>query len=80
MSWRGDKTLKVRAHYKGFEILSRGGHFDDSIPDQYVRGKKTYKANLNPDSPSGTIASIDGALRNFDRRMDSIWTNTRRRL
>jgi N12 class adenine-specific DNA methylase len=70
MSWRGDKTLRVRGHYKGFEILSRGGHFEDSIPDLYVRGRETYQANLNPESPAGTISSIEHALRSLDRRAE----------
>jgi hypothetical protein len=67
MSWRGDKTLQHRGHYKGFEILSRGGPFKDSEPELYIRGKETYKANLNPESPLGTIASIEHILRGLDR-------------
>jgi hypothetical protein len=39
-------------------------------PDIYVRGKATYKANLNPDSPQGTIASIDSVLRSLDSRAE----------
>jgi N12 class adenine-specific DNA methylase len=70
MSWRDDKTLKVRGHYKGFDILSRGGPFKDSKPDIFLLGKATYEANLNPESPLGTIASIDHVLRSLDRRAD----------
>jgi N12 class adenine-specific DNA methylase len=70
MSWRGDKTLKGRGHYKGFEILSRGRSMEDAIPDLYIRGRETYQANLNPDSPAGTISSIDHALRSLDRRAE----------
>jgi N12 class adenine-specific DNA methylase len=40
MSWRDDKTLQVRGHYKGFEILSRGGPFKDSEPELYIRAKR----------------------------------------
>jgi len=69
MSWRDDKTLKVRGNYRGFEILSRGGPFKDSEPDLFVRGKATYKANLSS-SPLGTIASIDSVLRSLDRRAE----------
>jgi hypothetical protein len=67
MSWRDDKTLKVRGHYKGFEILSRGAPFKDSEPDLYIRGKETYRANLNLENPLGTVASIEHILRGLDR-------------
>ena len=70
MSWRDDKTLRVRGHYRGFEILSRGSDFKDGRPDIYVRGKATYEANLNPESPLGTIASIDHVLRSLDKRAE----------
>ena len=70
MSWRDDKTLKVRGRYKGFEILSRGGPFKDSMPDLFIRGKETYQANLNPDSPTGTIGSIESVLRSLDRKAE----------
>jgi hypothetical protein len=70
MSWRGDKALTVRAQYRGFEILSQAGPFKDSDPDIYVRGAATYKANLNPDNPAGTLMSIDHVLRHFDRRAE----------
>jgi hypothetical protein len=70
MSWRDDKTLKVCGHYKGFEILSRGGAFKDSEPDLFIRGKETYKANLNPDNPLGTIASIEHTLRVLERKAE----------
>jgi N12 class adenine-specific DNA methylase len=70
MSWRDDKTLKARGHFKGFEILSRGSQIQDGIPELFVRGKEIYKANLNPDSPQGTIASIESVLRSLDRRAE----------
>ena len=70
MSWRDDKTLKPRGHYKGFEILSRGSQFQDGTPDLFIRGKETYKANLNPDSPQGTVASIESVLRGLDRKAE----------
>jgi N12 class adenine-specific DNA methylase len=70
MSWKDDKTLKVRGHYKGFEILSRGSAYKDGEPDLFVRGKETYRANLNPESPLGTIASIDSVLRGLDRKAE----------
>jgi hypothetical protein len=69
MSWRDDKTLKVRGHYKGFEIMSRGSAYKDGEPDLFVRGKETYKANLSS-SPLGTVASIDAVLRGLDRKAE----------
>jgi|ERR1035441_4132107 hypothetical protein len=70
MSWRDDKTPQVRARFKGFEILSRGSQFKDGEPDLFVRGKETYKANLNPDSAHGPIASIESVLRSLDKRAE----------
>jgi hypothetical protein len=70
MSWRDDKTPQVRGHFKGFEILSRGSAYKDGEPDLFVRGKETYKANLNPDNPLGTVQSIEHVLRSLDRRAD----------
>lgn len=59
MSWCDDKTPQVRAHFKGFEILSRGSGQKDGEPELFIRGKETYKANLNPDNPLGTVQSIE---------------------
>ncbi len=70
MSWRKDKTLKVCGYYRGFEILSRGRLMEDSIPDLFIRGRETYEARLNPDSPQGTLSSIEHALRSLDRRAE----------
>jgi len=70
LSWREDRTPQVRAHFKGFEILSRGSAHKDGEPDLFIRGKETYKANLNPDNPLGTIASIEQTLRSLDRRAE----------
>jgi hypothetical protein len=70
MSWRDDQTLRVRGHFKDFEILSRGGPFKDSEPELFIRGKETYKANLNPENPLGTVSSIEHTLRGLDRRAE----------
>jgi hypothetical protein len=70
MSWKDDKTLKVRGHFKGFEILSRGSQFKDGEPDLFIRGKETYRANLNLQNPQGTIASIESVLRGLDRKAE----------
>ena len=71
LSWRDDRTLEVRGYYRGFDILSRGSEFKDGKPDIYVRGKATYEANLNPESPLGTIASIDHVLRSLDKHAET---------
>jgi N12 class adenine-specific DNA methylase len=70
MSWRDDRTLRLRGHFKGFEILSRGSAFKDGEPELFIRGKESYKANLNPESPLGTISSIEHVLRGLDRKAD----------
>jgi hypothetical protein len=72
MSWRDDHSLAPRAQYRGFEILSRGNgtkRFDGEaeLPELFVRGKETYRANLNTENPIGTIQSIEHALRALDR-------------
>jgi len=70
MSWKNDKTLQRRGQYRGFEILSQGSTFRDGTPDIYVRGNATYRANLNPENPQGTVASIDSVLRSLDHRAE----------
>ena len=70
LSWRDDKTPQVRAHLKGFEILSRGSAQKDGLPDLFIRGKEIYQANFNPENPLGTIASIEHSLRGLDRRAE----------
>jgi N12 class adenine-specific DNA methylase len=70
LSWRDDTTAQVRGHFKGFEILSRGSALKDGEPDLFIRGKQTYKANLNFDNPLGTISSIEHVLRSLDRRAE----------
>jgi len=70
MSWRDDKTPQLRAHVKGFEILSRGSQFKDGEPEAVRRARRTYQATLNPDNPLGTIQSIEHTLRVLDRKAE----------
>jgi N12 class adenine-specific DNA methylase len=71
LSWANDQTTQVRAKFKGFEILSRGHAFGgDNDPELYVRGALTYRAQLNPENPVGTIQSIEHVLRNLDRKAE----------
>jgi hypothetical protein len=69
-SWRNSQALGVRGSYRGFDILTTASMRDDGLPDLYVRGQATYKANLNLESPLGTIASIEHVVRNLDRRAE----------
>jgi hypothetical protein len=71
LSWANDQTTQVRGKFKGFEILSRGHAFGgDNDPEVYVRGALTYRAQLNPENPLGTIQSIEHTIRSLDRRAD----------
>ncbi len=72
LSWRGDHRIQPRAQYRGFEILSRGTSMrrldgEEELPELFIRGKDTYRANLNAENPIGTIQSIEHALRALDR-------------
>jgi N12 class adenine-specific DNA methylase len=71
LSWRNDGTAQVRAKFRGLEILSRGHALGgDNDPDLLVRGALTYRAQLNPENPLGTIQSIEHSIRSLDRRAE----------
>ncbi len=72
LSWRNDKSLSPRARFRGFEILSRGRgtkifDFEPELPELFVRGKETYRVNLNAENSVGTVQSIEHTLRALDR-------------
>jgi len=72
LSWSDDRTLQPRARYRGFEILSRGTNLkrldgEPELPELFIRGKETYRANLNAENPIGTIQSIEHTMRALDR-------------
>jgi DNA-binding phage protein len=75
MSWREDKTLQHRGHYKGFEILSRGGPFKDSEPEGLSRNKqnnsrvKCFILALMPDAETGLARKFDLLAGILDERM-----------
>ncbi len=76
LSWRHDPSLTVRASYRGFDILSRGSGTkridgEPQMPDLFVRGKETYRANLNPENPIGTVQSIEHTLRSLDKMAEA---------
>ena len=71
MSWRDDKTPQVRGTLQGIRNPEpRAALSKDGDPELFVRGKETYKANLNPENPLGTIQSIEHVLRSLDRRAE----------
>ncbi len=69
LSWANDQRPQVRAHFRGFDIVSRGHALGrDHEPDIFVKGALNYRIQLNPDNPVGTMQSIEYALRQLDRR------------
>jgi N12 class adenine-specific DNA methylase len=71
MSWKNDESTQVRARFKGFDIASKGHPLGrDFEPDLYVKGALTYRAQLNPDNPQGTMQSIEQLLRHLERRAE----------
>lgn len=71
LSWRNDETSQVRGKFRGFDIVSRGHPFgSDYEPEILVRGALSYRAQLNPENPLGTIQSIEHAIRSLDRRAE----------
>jgi N12 class adenine-specific DNA methylase len=71
LSWRNDETAQVRGHFRGFEIVSRGHPFkSEGDPEIFLRSAQTYRAQLNPENPLGTMQSIEHTLRALDRRAE----------
>ena len=66
LSRRDDYTLRKRAAFKGFEILSRGQPAAP-VPDLFIRGAGAYSAHINAGNPTGTMQSIEHTLRALDR-------------
>src|SRR5580704_11989169 len=48
-------------------------------PELFVRGKETYRANLNAENPIGTMQSIEHALRALDRLAEEECAETQRK-
>ena len=71
MTWKDDESRQVRAHFRGFDIVSQGKRpsflESDPIPSLFVRGTGAYSASLNPANPMGTIQSIEYTLRSLER-------------
>ena len=66
MSRRDDHAPRLRATFRGFDILSRDKP-GAPVPDLFIRGAGTYTAHINADNPVGTIQSIEHTLRALDK-------------
>ena len=60
LAWRGSQTFKNCGKIVGFDVLCRGEQ--DGSVSTYLRGAATYTVNFNPDSPIGTLMSIERTL------------------
>jgi len=71
LTWKDDEARELRAHFRGFQILSQGKRPSflepDPVPSLFIRGNGTYTATLNPTNPVGTIQSVEYALRSLER-------------
>jgi hypothetical protein len=71
LTWKDDESRQVRAHFRGFGIVSQGKRpsflESDPVPSLFLRGSGTYSASLNPANPVGTIQSIEYTLRSLER-------------
>ena len=74
LAGREDTAVQVRGAFRGFEILSRGrggglvlSCDEERLPELLIRGSSTFAAQLNAESPVGTIQSIEHALRALDK-------------
>jgi hypothetical protein len=66
LSRRDDHAPRLRATFRGFEILSRDKP-GAPVPDLFIRGAGTYTAHINADNPLGTMQSIEHTLRALDK-------------
>jgi len=76
LSWRDDPVPGLRGHYRGFEIWSKGktklsAQLDNDLPSLYLQGQAQYPAKLNPETPLGTLLSIEQTLHYVDRHLEN---------
>jgi hypothetical protein len=69
LSRRDDYAPRLRAKFKGFEILSRDKP-GAPVRDLFIRGAETYSAHINADNPVGTMQSIEHTLRALDEAVE----------
>jgi hypothetical protein len=67
LSGRYDTTIQPNATFKGFQIVSRGSHFPEVMPDLYIQGQGRYSANFNSSNPIGTIQSLEHVIRHLNQ-------------
>ena len=67
---RTEESIQVRAHFRGFQILSKGKQPSflepEPVPFLSLRGKGHYEISFNPTQPLGTIQSIEYAIRSLE--------------
>jgi LPS O-antigen subunit length determinant protein (WzzB/FepE family) len=56
---------RVIGNYRGFDIVQNGSFL-------YIKGDDCYSINVNEEKPESVFASIDGILRNLDRRLEGV--------
>lgn len=61
---RGSHALQPCAKIAGFDVLCRG-ELDGGI-STFLRGQAVYTVNYNPDSPIGTLMSVERTIRGFE--------------
>jgi Skp family chaperone for outer membrane proteins len=66
----------VRGEFRGFDILSRGRPAaavlvsdGENLPELLIRGSGMFSAQVNPDSPAGTMQSIEHAIRALEKAL-----------
>ncbi|MDR3434914.1 MAG: hypothetical protein P4L95_23920, partial [Rouxiella aceris] len=64
LAGRTTPSLKPVAQIAGFDILCRGE--PDGSVSTFLRGEATYTINYNPDSPIGTMMSIERTLQGLE--------------
>ena len=75
LSWRNDPVPGQRGSYRGFEIWSKGKNdmsqrLDGDLPELYLQGRAAYHAKINPETPLGTLLSIDQILGHIERHLE----------
>ena len=67
------QELQALGIYQGFTIFVQPNRYGrDLTPELYLRGAHTYQVNLNPQSPLGTIYSIEAVLRNLEKDAEGV--------
>ena len=73
---RGNTTIKSCGKIAGFDVVCRGEA--DGGVSTFLRGEATYTINYNPDSPIGTLMSIERTLRGLETVQSRLETDIQR--